>query len=132
MSPNNNEYSKDLRSLSRNLRNDSTKSEIRLWCELLRGKRMFGFQFLRQRAIDRYIADFFCKDLMLVIELDGLTHNWEETIAKDIKKQKDLEAMGFTVMRFTDDEVMNYINNVRRNIEGWITTNHADKIKGQI
>ncbi len=89
---------------------------------------MLGFPFLRQRAIDNYIADFFCKDLMLVIELDGLTHQWEEVVIKDEKKQKTLEALGYTVLRFNDEEVMLRIEVVSAVIQAWIEENHADKI----
>jgi very-short-patch-repair endonuclease len=59
----NNNYNKELRSFAIKNRNASTKAEIRLWCELLRNKKMMGFQFLRQRPIDNYIADFFCKEI---------------------------------------------------------------------
>jgi very-short-patch-repair endonuclease len=128
MHSSNNNYNKKLKPLARNLRNVSTKSEVRMWCELLRDKQMLGFSFLRQRAIDRYIADFFCKELKLVIELDGLTHNWEEVIEKDKKKQKTLELLGYTVLRFNDEEVMQRIEMVSAAIQNWITENYPEKI----
>src|SRR5215204_4563197 len=68
----------------------------------------------------KYIADFICLELMLVIEVDGITHHWEETILKDKKKQADLEAAGFTVLRFTDDEVLNNIKIVHDYLVNWI------------
>lgn len=129
MNSDNNYYNKKFKPLSRTLRNNSTKSEIRLWCELLRNKQMLGFSFWRQRAIDKYIADFFCKELNLVIELDGLTHNWAEVIEKDKKKQNDLKLLGYTVLRFNDDEVMFRIEMVSRTIENWIRENHPNKVK---
>ena len=61
-----------------------------------------------------------CMELMLIIEVDGITHQWEETIIKDKKKQTDLEAAGFTVLRFTDEEVLNNINFVHDFLEDWI------------
>ena len=61
-----------------------------------------------------------CMELMLVIEVDGITHLWEETIIKDKKKTADLEASGFTVLRFTDDEVLNNIHSVCSFLEEWI------------
>jgi very-short-patch-repair endonuclease len=81
---------------------------------------MKGYSFRRQRPVLNYIADFMCKELMLVIETDGLTHTWEETIAKDEKKELALKNAGFTVLRFTDNEVLNHINMVRTSIEQWI------------
>ena len=67
-----------------------------------------------------YIADFMCKDLLLVIEVDGITHLWDETIEKDQNKEKELEKVGFKVIRFPDEEVLRDIENVRRVIEYWV------------
>ena len=61
-----------------------------------------------------------CMELMLIIEVDGITHHWEETIIKDKKKQADLETAGFTVLRFTDEEVLNKLNDVHGFLEDWI------------
>ncbi len=129
MHSSNNNYNKKLKPLARNLRNDSTKAEVRMWCELLRNKQMLGFLFWRQRAIDKYIADFFCKELQLVIEIDGRTHDWEDVIKKDKEKQDMLQSLGYTVMRFTNQEVMYQIENVSRAIQNWIVENHAEKIR---
>lgn len=81
---------------------------------------MRGFQFLRQRPVLNYIADFMCKDLILIIELDGITHDDEQQWKIDMERQKELEDFGFTVLRFTDEEVMNDIDNVEWAITGWI------------
>jgi len=69
-----------------------------------------------------------CMELMLIIEVDGITHHWKETILKDKNKQDDLEAAGFTVLRFTDEEVLNNINVVHGFLENWI----EKKISGEI
>ncbi|MDB5282041.1 MAG: hypothetical protein JWO06_1116 [Bacteroidota bacterium] len=66
---------------------------------------MLGFAFLRQRSIDNYIGDFFCKELKLVIELNGITHHYEETYQKDLKKERKLDSLGYTVLRFADEDV---------------------------
>ena len=55
--------------------------------------------------------------MKLVIEVDGVSHLFDETIKKDFKKQKELEKNGFKVLRFTDDEVLKHINSVRHGIE---------------
>ena len=125
---NNNYYNKKLKPFARQHRNHSTKAEIRLWCELFRNKQMLSFQFLRQRPIDKYIAAFFCKELKLIVETDGISHRFEEADIKDAMKTKDLEELGYTVLRFSDNEVMNNIGNVRRTIEKWIFENHSDKV----
>ncbi|MFC3562010.1 endonuclease domain-containing protein [Pedobacter jamesrossensis] len=116
----NNNYNKNLKSFARSNRKEGTKAEIRLWCELLRNRQMHGYPFLRQRPIGNYIADFFSKDLKLIIEVDGLTHNWEEQLQRDKKRELDLTEMGFNVIRFNDCEVIDDIENVNRTIENYI------------
>lgn len=81
---------------------------------------MKGYQFLRQRPVLNYIADFMCKELQLIIEVDGNTHNFEEQWYKDKSRQKELEDYGFAVLRFWDNEVLNDLENVSRVIEQWI------------
>lgn len=112
-------YNQNLKLLARKHRNDSTKSEIKLWQEL-KGKQIFGYKFLRQKPIEKYIVDFFCNKLKLAIELDGYSHNFEDVIIKDEKKELHLNNLGITVLRFDDDDVMNDINNVLRCIEIYI------------
>jgi len=117
---NNYGYNKDLKKFARKLRRNSTQAEIRLWTELLRARKMKGFQFLRQRPVLNYIADFLCKDLMLIIEVDGITHDDEQQWREDLERQGELEEFGFTVLRFSDEEVMNDIDYVAQAITGWI------------
>ena len=94
-----------------------TKAEACLWKYALRARSMKGYQFRRERPVLNYIADFMCMELKLVIEVDGLTHQWEETVVKDDKKDKDLRNAGFTVLRFNDSDVLNNMVNVVRTIE---------------
>ncbi|HET6528406.1 MAG TPA: DUF559 domain-containing protein [Balneolaceae bacterium] len=91
-------YNKKLKELARKLRKDSTRAEIKLWTELLRGRKMKNYQFLRQRPVLNYIVDFMCKELKLVIEVDGYTHNFEEQRYKDKERQKELEENEFTIL----------------------------------
>lgn len=109
-------YNKTLRAFARSNRTTATKAEACLWKYVLRAGMMKGYTFRRQRPVMRYIADFMCKELMLVIEVNGFTHHFGETIRKDKKKQHDLEEAGFTVLRFADEEVLHDIENVRRAI----------------
>ena len=78
------DYNKHLKDNARKLRNHSTKAEIKVWTYLLRAKKMKGYPFLRQRPILKYIADFYCKDLKLIVEVDGWTHE-DEAIREKIK-----------------------------------------------
>ena len=111
-------YNKKLISLARQLRNNSTQSEIRLW-GFLRSGQMRGYDFHRQKPIDNFIADFYCHQLKLVIELDGYTHQFEEVFLKDEIKESRLKQLGLQVIRFDDEEVMRDIDNVLRVIAKW-------------
>ena len=112
-------YNPKLKEFARQLRNNSTKAEIRLWQQLKRDQ-LRGYDFHRQKPIDNYIVDFFCNRLKLAIEVDGYTHQFDEVITKDIIKEKKLNELGVYVLRFHDEEVMNDIDNVIRVIEKYM------------
>ncbi|MCJ7466932.1 MAG: DUF559 domain-containing protein [Maribacter sp.] len=98
-------YNLHLIALAKKLRNTMTLGEIALWREI-KGKRL-GVRFSRQVPIDRYIVDFYCKDLQLAIEVDGSIHFEEGIEEKDRRRQARLESLGITVIRFSDYEVKN-------------------------
>ena len=110
-------YNKTLRTFAHENRYQMTKAEACLWKYALRAKAMKGYTFNRQRPVLNYIADFMCKKLKLVIEVDGYSHTLDEVIRKDKIRQIDLEKAGFTVIRFTDAEVLKEIESVKRVIE---------------
>jgi very-short-patch-repair endonuclease len=112
-------YNPKLKEFARQLRNDSTKTEIFLWLKL-KGKQMYGYDFHRQKPIDNYILDFFCYELMLGIEVDGYSHQFLEVHNKDGIKEKRMNQLGITVLRFSDDQVLNEMENVIRAIESYI------------
>jgi len=112
-------YNPKLKEFARQLRNHSTKSEIKLW-KYLKGKQMRSYNFHRQKPLLNFIADFYCYELSLVIELDGYTHQFQDTIIKDAIKEKELKKVGLSVLRFEDNEVMNDLKNVLRVIENYI------------
>jgi len=110
-------YNTKLKNLARKLRNDSTFSEILLWSHLKK-KQMRGFDFDRQRPIDKYIIDFYCKDLMLAIEIDGESHYGSEK--RDEERDKRLKQLGVTVLRFDDLDLRYNLEKVMNTIEKWI------------
>jgi very-short-patch-repair endonuclease len=112
-------YNKDLRKNAKELRNHSTLAEIILWNEVLKGRKL-GYQFHRQRPVLGYIGDFFCKELKLFIETDGLTHEEVKVKKKDKKKEEEIIAVGYTILRFKDTEVAADIEEVKTIIESWI------------
>ena len=112
-------YNPILKELARQLRNNSTKAEIKLWTYLRRGQ-MYNYDFHRQKPIDEYIVDFFCNKLQLAIECDGYSHELLDVYNKDVKKTKRLNDLGIYVIRFSDYQVVNDIDNVLRAIEDYI------------
>ena len=112
-------YNSKLKEKARQLRNNSTKSEIKLWC-CLKGKQFFGYDFHRQKPIDNYIVDFFCNRLKLAIECDGYSHQLEEVYNKDVQKTARLNSFGISVLRFSDNQILEDLNNVLVAIEIYI------------
>jgi len=110
-------YNPKLKQLARNLRNNSTLSEMLLW-EYLKGKQMRGFDFHRQKPIDNFIVDFFCSELMLAIEIDGDSHDWKAE--EDEQRQKRLESLGVRFLRFQDIDVKQNMDGILKVIEDWI------------
>lgn len=110
-------YNPKLKEIARQLRNNSTLSEILLWRHL-KGKQMRGYDFDRQKPIDNYIVDFFCNELMLAIEIDGISH--EHKFSDDEIRQKKLESLGIRFLRFTDWDVKRDIEAIVTSIRNWI------------
>ena len=101
-------YNPKLRKYARNLRNNSTLSEILLWTEI-KGKSL-GYEFHRQVPIDDYIVDFYCHELMLAIEIDGSSHDFKYEYDKI--RQWKLESLGVIFIRFDDLEIKKDMFNV--------------------
>jgi very-short-patch-repair endonuclease len=112
-------YNPELKELAKRLRNNMTFSEVKLWNELKGGKLM-GYDFDRQRAIGNYIEDFYCKDVLLAIEVDGITHEEERAQFKDARRQEELESLGVHFLRFNALLVINKVEAVVREIASWL------------
>ncbi|MFI5164469.1 MAG: endonuclease domain-containing protein [Bacteroidia bacterium] len=110
-------YNQNLKQLSRDLRNNSTLSEVLLWKQL-KGRQMKGYQFMRQKPIEKYILDFYCSKLKLAIEVDGSSHN--EKAEEDLKRQNEMEKLGIKFLRISDAMVKREIQHVVRAIENFI------------
>ena len=95
-------HNKQLVPLARQLRREMTKEERRLWYDFLR---TYPVRFLRQRVIGNYIADFYCAQAKLVIELDGSQHYEADAAQKDAERTAFLEQYGLRVLRFANNEV---------------------------
>jgi len=108
-------YNKDFQEISRKLRKESTPGEKRLWNEVLKERKLYGYQFNRQFSIETYIVDFICRKLKIVIEIDGYSHNFKYD--EDVKRDKTLNELGYKVVRFSEYQVMNDLPNVIRALE---------------
>ena len=95
--------------LAKNLRRNATKQENHLWYDFLRN---YEIKFQRQRTIDNFIADFYCKKANLIIEIDGNQHYSEEGIQKDTFRTEKLKQYGLTVIRFTNKQIDEYFYDV--------------------
>ncbi len=113
-------YNPKLKEFARELRNNSTKSEIILWTKLRR-KQMYGYDFHRQKPIGNYILDFYCAELKLGIEADGYSHQFLHIYNKDTIKEKSINELGLTILRFSDEEILKDTENVLRAIEFYIS-----------
>ena len=96
-------YNPKLKQFSRDLRNHGQLSEALLW-KCLKGKKT-GYLFLRQKPILNFIADFFCHELKLVIEIDGASHFTAEAQERDEERDRQMRAIGLTVVRVKDSDV---------------------------
>ena len=108
---------RDITLLARRLRKNQTASEDLLW-RVLKGRNLEGYKFLRQHPVfyridkgwrDYYIADFYCRQLKLIIELDGLIHRSQKEY--DNERDEKLKAKGLKIIRITNDELSD-INSV--------------------
>lgn len=116
-------YNPKLKERARQLRQNMTPGEIALWRHL-KGKQMCGHDFDRQRPIDQFIVDFYCKKLMLAIEIDGSSHDSQEVQQRDMERQTRLESLGVRFLRFREEEVCREIEEVLKVVESWIE-NHV-------
>lgn len=88
------------------LRQSATFPEILLWSKLRRNQ-MGGYKFRRQFQIGKYIVDFYCEELKLIIELDGSVHFYKSQ--EDKERQKCLEGLGYAIVRYTNEQVLQNI-----------------------
>jgi Type I restriction-modification system methyltransferase subunit len=91
--------------LARMLRNNATPAEQLFW-ELVRDRRFLGLKFRRQHQIGAYIADFYCDEKKLVVELDGGVHNEPTRIKIDHKRDAYMKSLGITVFRLSNEQLM--------------------------
>jgi very-short-patch-repair endonuclease len=95
------------RDFAKHLRKQNIPAETLLW-EALRSRRCGGYKFVRQVPIAGYVADFVCRRLRVVVELDGISHEVREEY--DAMRTIELEKCGYAVMRLTNDDIYDDID----------------------
>ncbi len=108
----NHQYNKQLKPIARKLRRNLTKAEAALWKYGLSKKQRRGYTFNRQRPVLNYVADFMCKEFSLIIEVDGASHDHPDVQQLDKERQDRLEEACFTILRFTNKDVLKNMDSV--------------------
>jgi very-short-patch-repair endonuclease len=107
-------YNPKLKDRANAMRNNSTKGEIKFWCELLR-KRQSGYQFYRQKILYHYIVDFYYPKLKLIIEIDGTSH--DNKTEYDEHRDKILESYGLKILHYNDIKVLSNFHLVEKDFK---------------
>ena len=102
---------KRLTPIARRLRNNATDAERRLW-NGVRREQIGGFKFRRQVILNGFVVDFACLEARLILEVDGATHSTDGEIARDAARAASLSAQGYSILRFTNDDVFHNIDGV--------------------
>jgi very-short-patch-repair endonuclease len=105
-----------MKEIRRNLRQTSTETEALLW-EQLRGRKLLGIKFKRQFSIGNFVVDFYCSSHELIIEVDGAVHKEPVVHQNDKNRQEALESLGLTMLRVTNHDVINNMDDVLTKIK---------------
>lgn len=105
--------------LRKTLRVRQTTAEARLWL-CLSSRRFYGLKFRRQYGIARYVADFYCSELRLVIEVDGDTHSSPDERAYDLEREDFFLALDIQTVRFTNQEVLHDMEYVLERLKTYL------------
>ncbi|MEX0988169.1 MAG: endonuclease domain-containing protein [Bacteroidales bacterium] len=101
---------------AKQLRSDATKAEEVLW-ERLRNRSFMNLKFRRQHPLHKFVVDFYCHELKLIVEADGGYHNEPEQFKLDKSRTAELENLGYTVTRFTNREIIDGVDAVLSELE---------------
>ena len=106
-------YRNKLKKYARENRKNPTKSAMIIW-EILRNKQINGYKFTQEKPLYEFIADFYCAELLLVIEVDGGYH--DETKEYDSLRSEILKAYNIDVIRIKNEDILNNINKVKKDL----------------
>lgn len=107
-------YLESLRELARGNRNNSTRTEEILWYEILSGRKL-GYKFIRQKPIGRFVADFYCSKLLMIVEVDGGSHILRENY--DAERDKYFNILRIVTVRVKGIDLQNNLDGVRKRLK---------------
>lgn len=113
-----------LKGFSKENKRNSTDAEKELWAHIKANK--LGVKFRRQHPILDFIADFICLSEQLIIEVDGGYHSEEEQIIQDKMRDERLADMGYTILRYKNEDVINNLDFVLTDIQKNIKNNEYE------
>ena len=105
-------------------RHEPTGAEALLW-ERLRNGQLLGFKFRRQHAVGSYIVDFICGEAGLVVEVDGPIH--DRQVIEDRERERKLSAHGVEILRITNEDVVEHLQDVLERIQRALVKSKANK-----
>ena len=111
--------SRELEEAARSMRRQPTRAEEVLW-RALQKKQVAGLRFRRQHPVGRFVLDFYCPSHKLVIEVDGGVH--DQQVERDTERTKALEAYGYRILRFRNEQVLHEIPVVLQEIAAAATS----------
>ena len=114
-----NDY-KELVGKARELRNKMTSCEMLLW-ERIRMRKIEGYKFRRQQPVLNYIADFYCHELKLIIEVDGGSHSSPERAEYDRKRERILNLNGYKIFHLSNKDIETNLNASLQKLKSYIT-----------
>ncbi len=104
---------------AKSMRREMSEPERRLW-EILRAKRFKGIKFRRQNVVGRYIADFYSRDVMTIIEVDGDSHGFQHDY--DAERETYFDRLGYQVIRYTNRDVMSNLEGIWTDLDRRVTS----------
>ena len=108
-----------LKHLRRSLRKNQTDAEGLIWQYLRNGQ--LGFKFYRQFGVDNYIVDFCCRNKKVIVEIDGDIHDEKDIKGNDLVRTKNLEDLGYKIIRFKNSEILNDPEFIAEKIKRYLT-----------
>ena len=118
----------DLYKFSFKISRELNSEEKLLWFNILKDKQLLGYKFIKQKIFNNYVVDFYCPELLLIIELD----DGNDSYAVDSTRNSYFERMGVKILRVMNNDIQNNIDRVRVYLEDYIKSTKITRITSPI